>query len=140
MVCYFLSSWIFRKSLIPPKVSFLFHEATTVIEESSTSPAHSEPADVQETHLPTEHDSVIPRYRPKCDAILGSPLMASATQRMKYGGGYRLIFPGHSTLSRLFVALSITFDIALRKRQTQNHSRRLLAFRPPQSDTGTRTA
>ena len=85
-----------------PKVSFL-HEATAVIEESSTSPAHSEPADGKETHLSTEHDSVISCYRPKCNAILGTPLMAAATQRMKCGGGYRFIFPGHWTLSWLFV-------------------------------------
>ena len=73
---------------MPPKASFLPRpEAAGVIDESNTSPVHSGPADVQETHLPTEHDSVFLCYRPKCDAILGSPLTASATQGMTCGGG-----------------------------------------------------
>jgi hypothetical protein len=47
---------------MPPKVSFLLHEATTVNKVSSTSQVHSEPADVREAHLPTEQDSVFLSY------------------------------------------------------------------------------
>jgi hypothetical protein len=89
-VLFFGLSWVSHESLMPPKVSFLFDEATAVNKISSTSPVHSEPTDVWETHLPTEQDS---NHGPKCDAIHDEPLMASDTQRMTCGGGYRFHFP-----------------------------------------------
>lgn len=136
MVRYLQIIRISHMPLMSPKDSFLRHEATLVNEVSSSSsnpsPVHSELADVQKTHLPTQQDSM---NRPKCDTMTNASLMAPATQRINCGGGYWFI----SQATRPFLGWSsTTFDMRLRKRHTPNHARCLLAVRLPQAGIRTR--